>query len=44
MDIQNTTRQIADQAKTIERLRQEVNKVLVGQERLMDRLLIALRS
>jgi len=42
MDIQNTTRQIADQAKTIERLRQEVNKVLVGQERLMDRLLIAL--
>ena len=42
MDIQNTTRQIADHAKTIERLRQEVNKVLVGQERLMDRLLIAL--
>ena len=42
MDIQNTTRQIADQAKTIERLRQEVNKVIVGQERLIDRLLIAL--
>ena len=42
MDIQNTTRQIADQTKIIERLRQEVNKVLVGQERLMDRLLIAL--
>ena len=42
MDIQNTTKQIADHAKTIERLRQEVNKVLVGQERLMDRLLIAL--
>jgi MoxR-like ATPase len=42
MDIQNTTRQIADQAKIIDRLRQEVNKVLVGQERLMDRLLIAL--
>ena len=42
MDIQNTTRQITDQAKTIERLRQEVNKVIVGQERLIDRLLIAL--
>jgi MoxR-like ATPase len=42
MDIQNTTRQIADQAKTLERLRQEVNKVIVGQERLLDRLLIAL--
>jgi len=42
MDIQNTTRQIADQAKVLERLRQEVNKVIVGQERLMDRLLIAL--
>ena len=42
MDIQNTTRQIADQTKILERLRQEVNKVLVGQERLMDRLLIAL--
>ena len=42
MDIQNTTRQIADQAKILERLRQEVNKVIVGQERLIDRLLIAL--
>ncbi len=44
MDIQNTTRQIAEQAKVLERLRQEVNKVLVGQERLMDRLLIALMT
>ena len=42
MDIQNTTRQIADQAKNIDRLRQEVNKVIVGQERLLDRLVIAL--
>ena len=42
MDIPNTTRQIAEQAKTIERLRNEVNKVIVGQERLIDRLLIAL--
>ncbi|MFZ4396175.1 MAG: AAA family ATPase [Kiritimatiellia bacterium] len=42
MDIQTTTRQIADQTKVLERLRQEVNKVIVGQERLIDRLLIAL--
>ena len=42
MDIQHTTNQIAEQAKIMERLRQEVNKVLVGQERLLDRLLIAL--
>jgi MoxR-like ATPase len=42
MDIKNTTQQIAEQAKTLERLRQEVNKVIVGQERLMDRLLVAL--
>jgi MoxR-like ATPase len=42
MDIQNTTRLIADQAKVIERLRQEVNKVVVGQERLLDRLVVAL--
>jgi MoxR-like ATPase len=42
MDIPNTTRQIAEQAKVIERLRNEVNKVIVGQERLIDRLLIAL--
>ena len=44
MDIQNTTNQIAEQAKVIERLRQEVNKVIVGQERLIDRLLIALMT
>jgi len=42
MDIQNTTRLIADQAKVIARLRQEVNKVVVGQERLLDRLVVAL--
>jgi len=42
MDIQSTTRLIADQTQTIDRLRQEINKVLVGQERLIDRLMIAL--
>ncbi len=44
MDIQSTTNRIAEQTAIIERLRQEVNKVLVGQERLLDRLLIALIS
>jgi MoxR-like ATPase len=41
-DIQKTTDQIGAQARAIEALRQEVNKVLVGQEKLLDRMLIAL--
>ncbi len=41
-NIEKTTDLIAQQAKTIETLRTEINKVLVGQEKLIDRMLIAL--
>ncbi len=41
-DIQNTTNAIEAHAERIESLRQEIAKVLVGQEKLVDRLLIAL--
>ncbi|MCE9615700.1 MAG: MoxR family ATPase [Lentisphaerae bacterium] len=41
-DIEKTTGLIAEQARMIETVRQEVNKVLVGQEKLLDRMLIAL--
>jgi MoxR-like ATPase len=41
-DIQQTTDRIAEQAGLVEAVRQEVNKVLVGQERLLDRMLIGL--
>ena len=43
-DIQQATDLIAEQAKHIEAVRQEVNKVLVGQETLLDRMLIAMIS
>ena len=41
-DIAKTTDMITGQSQLIESLRQEVNKVLVGQEKLLDRMLIAL--
>ena len=41
-DISETTNMISEQSKVIERLRAEVTKVLVGQEKLLDRMLIAL--
>jgi MoxR-like ATPase len=41
-DIAHTTNLIGEQKVAIEAVRQEVNKVMVGQERLLDRLLIAL--
>jgi len=41
-DIEKTTGIIREQTGVIEALRQEVNKVLVGQEKLLDRMLIAL--
>ena len=41
-DIQKVTGLVEEQSKTLDALRQEVNKVLVGQERLLDRMLIAL--
>lgn len=42
MDLQKTTSLIADQAQSLNSIRQEVNKVIVGQEKLIDRLIIAL--
>lgn len=41
-DIAKTTDMIKEHAATIEAVRNEVNKVLVGQEKLLDRMLIAL--
>ncbi len=41
-DIEKTTDLLKAQSETIDRLRQEVNKVLVGQEKLLDRMLIAM--
>lgn len=42
MDLQNTTNLITAQAEILAKIRQEVNKVIVGQEKLIDRLIIAL--
>lgn len=44
MDLRQTTDQIARQAEILNKIRQEVNKVIVGQEKLIDRLLIALMT
>jgi MoxR-like ATPase len=41
-DITRTANIISEQTALIDGVRQEVNKVLVGQERLLDRMLIAL--
>jgi len=41
-DITKTTDLISGQAEVVTRLRQEITKVLVGQESLLDRMLIAL--
>lgn len=43
-DIQKTTDLVKDQAKTFENLRNEIGRVLVGQERLVNRMMIALIS
>ena len=42
MDLEKATNQIARQSEILTRIRQEVNKVIVGQEKLIDRMLIAL--
>jgi MoxR-like ATPase len=41
-DIEKATDLIADQVQVIDKLRQEVTKVIVGQEKLLDRMMIAL--
>jgi MoxR-like ATPase len=43
-DIEKTTDLIAAEAKTIEAVRQEVTKLLVGQDKLLSRMLISLIS
>jgi len=42
MDIQKNTSIVAAQAQTMNEIRQEVNKVIVGQEKLIDRMIIAM--
>lgn len=42
MDLQNATNEILKQAETLRRIREEVGKVMVGQEKLIDRMLIGL--
>ena len=41
-DISKTTDLLREQSKVIEAVRQEINKTIVGQEKLIDRMLIAL--
>ena len=42
MDLTAQTNKIAAQSELVKRIREEVGKVIVGQERLVDRLLLAL--
>ena len=42
MDIKEATNKIAAQAELVNRIREEVAKVIVGQEKLVDRLILAL--
>lgn len=42
MDLQKTTESIAAQTAVLNKIRSEIAKVMIGQERLVDRLLIAL--
>jgi len=44
MDLQNATNRIAAQGELVNRIRTEVGKVIVGQEKLIDRLILALAS
>ncbi|MDD2582977.1 MAG: MoxR family ATPase [Desulfuromonadaceae bacterium] len=42
MDLAKNTDRVAAQAATLNKIREQVNRVIVGQEKLVDRLLIAL--
>jgi len=44
MDLKEATGRIARQGELVERIRSEVAKVIVGQEKLVDRLLLALAT
>ena len=42
MDLTAQTNKIAAQSELVKKIREEVGKVIVGQERLIDRLILAL--
>ncbi len=42
MDLSNASNKIAEQGELVNRIRDEVGKVIVGQEKLIDRLVLAL--
>ena len=42
MDMSNASNKIAEQGELVSRIRDEVGKVIVGQEKLIDRLILAL--
>ena len=42
MDLSKATNKIAEQGELVNRIRDEVGKVIVGQEKLIDRLILAL--
>ena len=42
MDLSNASNKIAAQGELVSRIRDEVGKVIVGQEKLVDRLILAL--
>ena len=42
MDLKEATNKIAEQRELVEQIRSEVSKVIVGQEKLIDRLVLAL--
>ena len=42
MDLQNATNRIAAQGELVTKIKDEVGKVIVGQEKLVDRLVLAL--
>lgn len=44
MDLKEATKRIAAQGELVSRIREEVGKVIVGQEKLIDRLVLALAT
>ena len=44
MDLKEATDRIAAQAELVSKIREEVAKVIVGQEKLVDRLILALAT
>ena len=44
MDLKEATNRIAAQGELVTKIREEVAKVIVGQEKLIDRLILALTT